>query len=558
MNIQVRQAFHLFLSYGLLAFTAATDCDSGYAIRGECVPTGVSPLDYYVNKVTDNKFGWTGPTQTYMLDDVTVYVLNLTSQSWLSAMDFKPTSRAGTVWYHQLAVTIPAKINDKNNQTGWLWITGGDNNPSNPIPQNDKEVIMAANLSHSTGTIGAVLKQVPNQPVEFAVDIPHPSFMYPNESREEDGIIAYTWNHAVLKNTSDIEWALRLPMTKSVSSAMTAITEFVTSKNIGISGNMNFVVGGESKRGWTTWTTGLVEPRCKAIVPVVMDFMDVVKNVEHHYQSLGGYTFEFADYIAADMIGNVINTPAYTKLMNVVDPYSYFKPQPAWDTPRYSNFYTMPKYVVSAGNDEFMLPGDDHAWWNNLPGDKHVLHIANADHPLRFWPPGSGNGSKVFSGGLLAFYSSIVYGTSRPSFEWSYLGDNTSPSSITVGNLTEQPLSVTLWQAQTTDGFRDWRLFNCRSAIPGNNCTHYEGNVMPNGPAGYPRPHPVQYMSSLITKNSKGEYVGTCKLPPNGQFNACFMDVIFSNGFRSTTQIFVNPDTRPFYPCNGANCSRMV
>ena len=37
----------------------------------------------------------------------------------------------------------------------------------------------------------------------------------------------------------------------------------------------SFVVGGASKRGWTTWTTGLVEKRTKAIVPVVMDLLNL-------------------------------------------------------------------------------------------------------------------------------------------------------------------------------------------------------------------------------------------------------------------------------------------
>jgi hypothetical protein len=73
------------------------------------------------------------------------------------------------------------------------------------------------------------LFQVPNQPVQFAIDIPHPKILYPNESRDEDGIIAYTWNHFIFGDPehSNAEWALRLPMTKSVSKAMDAVEEFV-------------------------------------------------------------------------------------------------------------------------------------------------------------------------------------------------------------------------------------------------------------------------------------------------------------------------------------------
>ena len=112
--------------------------------------------------------------------------------------------------------------------------------------------------------MGVVLFQVPNQPVQFAVDIPHPKMLYPNASREEDGIIAYTWNHFIFGDPehSHAEWALRLPMTKSVSKAMDAVAEFVANERPSVGNVDKFVVGGASKRGWTTWTTGLVESRC--------------------------------------------------------------------------------------------------------------------------------------------------------------------------------------------------------------------------------------------------------------------------------------------------------
>jgi hypothetical protein len=42
----------------------------------------VSPLDYYVNNVTDNHYGWSGPTQTFRVAGTTAHVLNLTAQGW--------------------------------------------------------------------------------------------------------------------------------------------------------------------------------------------------------------------------------------------------------------------------------------------------------------------------------------------------------------------------------------------------------------------------------------------------------------------------------------------
>ena len=69
---------------------------------------------------------------------------------------------------------------------------------------------------------------------------------------------------------------LRMPMTKAVVRAMDAVTDYAQ-KSFGVHLE-KFVVGGASKRGWTTWTTGVVDKRCAAIVPVVMDLLNLAEN----------------------------------------------------------------------------------------------------------------------------------------------------------------------------------------------------------------------------------------------------------------------------------------
>ena len=91
----------------------------------------------------------------------------------------------------------------------------------------------------------------------------------------------------------------------------------------------------------------------------------------HFVLARPSFTFEFADYIEAGVVGSTVLFSAnYSKLADIVDPYRYFNMTAAkpWASPSF--FDTMPKLVVNAGNDEFFLPDDDHSWWGSLPGEK--------------------------------------------------------------------------------------------------------------------------------------------------------------------------------------------
>jgi PhoPQ-activated pathogenicity-related protein len=203
------------------------NCPSGYSIRGSCVPVGTSPLQFYVDMPDPTYSYMPEPIQTFGLPGATAFVLNMTSQRWLTDDDFKPYSPSKSVWWHQLVVVVPNKLN-KQLETGWIWITGGDNTDGGkPIDTKDGEVAIAGELAAASGTVCAVLRQIPNQPVAFTVDIPHDRRLYPRELRGEDGIIAYTWNHFVLKDNHSPEWLLRMPMTKAVVRAMDTVTDYV-------------------------------------------------------------------------------------------------------------------------------------------------------------------------------------------------------------------------------------------------------------------------------------------------------------------------------------------
>ena len=79
-------------------------CPSGLCVRGECVPEGISPLHYYLN-LTDTEYNWE-VLESRSLPGVTAYILNLTSQRWLTD---RQSDRS--VWWHQLAVAVPHNAN---------------------------------------------------------------------------------------------------------------------------------------------------------------------------------------------------------------------------------------------------------------------------------------------------------------------------------------------------------------------------------------------------------------------------------------------------------------
>ena len=116
-------------------------------------------------------------------------------------------------------------------------------------------------------------------------------------------------------------------MTKGAVKAMDTVTNFLTSDTapaeiqaLGLNPSKYFVAGA-SKRGWTTWTTAAVDPRVIGIMPVVMDELNFVENIKHHYRSYGGWSFALEDYWVLNLT-KYFNDPKMQQMCDSSTPFS--------------------------------------------------------------------------------------------------------------------------------------------------------------------------------------------------------------------------------------------
>jgi PhoPQ-activated pathogenicity-related protein len=402
----------------------------------------------------------------------TGYVLRMTSQQWRNAREVDRP-----LWRHWLVIVRPDEIATR---TGLLVISGGSNDK--PPPHEINPLLIRAALT--TRSVVGEVRMVPNEPLTFADD---------GRPRKEDALIIYSWRKFLA--TGDETWPLRLPMTKSVVRAMDAVTSFCASPEGGAVTVDKFVLGGASKRGWTAWTAAAVDRRVVAIVPVVIDLLNIEASFEHQYRSYGFWAPAIADFEQAGIMRRR-DTPRFAALMHIVDPYTY------------RDRLTMAKFIVNSAGDQYFLPDSSQFYFDGLKGENYLRYVPNTDHRLR--------GSDA-ADSALAFYESIMRNIPRPRFAWRFQPDG----AIRVDTET-RPIAVKLWQAHNPNA-RDFRLESI-------------------GPA---------YTSTDLTDQGGGFYVAKMPQPRRG-WTAYFVEMTFpgsgSAPFKFTTGVRVIPDRLPYGP----------
>lgn len=399
-------------------------------------------------------------------------VLKMYSQHWLTKEIVNETE-----WWHWVSVVVPKNTTF---ETGMMWIGGGSTNSK--MPEKPDALILAA--STNTNSIVAQIHNVPFQPLVFAND----TF----GERYEDAIITYGWRKFLEGGAKDEDaiWLARLPMTKAVKLAMDAVSDVVKTN---YNKNLNkYVVGGASKRGWTTWTTAAVDDRVVAIIPVVIDMLNLEPSFIHHYKNYGFWAPAVDDYVREEIF-DWMGTEEFDRLLEIVEPYSYIEK------------YDMPKLLISAAGDEFFQPDSWEFYWNDLIGEKHVQYVPNFGHDV-------GDSDAVPN--LISFYASVLNNTPRPKYEWKIEGDQ-----ILVNlDSTQKPASVKLWTAHNEEA-RDFRI-----------------DVF--GP---------NWKSVDLPISGNGKYEVIMETPEKG-YQGHFIEITFPGQlpFKVTTGVEVLPRTYPF------------
>lgn len=452
---------------GLLAVGASA---LAQPLRVASSDSSATALDRYV-AAPDPAFKWS-VVSTRQEGPLTVTAIEMTSQSWRTSDEVDRPE-----WKHYLTVIRPDEV---ESDTSLLFIAGGANDRAT-LPRTDP---MLAAFAARTKTVVSELRMVPNQPLTFFKD---------GVARKEDDLIAYGWRKFL--DGGDEQWLARFPMTKAAVRAMDTVQAYAQSPEGGRRAITRFVVSGGSKRGWTTWTTAAVDSRVVAIMPAVIDVLNLKPSMIHHYRAYGFWTPAVGDYVTHGIMDR-IDDPRFGSLLSLEEPYSY------------RDRLSIPKYIVNASGDQFFAPDSWQFYFGDLTGESYLRYVPNADHSLK--------GSNAPES-LLAFYGTIVKGVPRPKFDWKADKDGTL-------EITPQtrPTKVTFWQA-TNPAARDFRIETL-------------------GPV---------WKATEVQPDATGTYRAQIQKPEKG-FSAGFLEVSFDYGGPApllfSTGVRVVPDVLPFAP----------
>ena len=377
------------MRFGIAAFVASL----------VAAPAARADLFDYVKKA-DESYSWKLKSKVEN-GDGTVYTLQLVSQTWQNIK-----------WEHDLVVFLPKGVKPGSKMV--LYNQGGK---SSPIAE-----VIGMDMARRIQAPVAFLFGIPNQPLLGG--------------KTEDALIAETFVRYL--ETKDPSWPLLFPMVKSLVKAMDALQEFARKEwGVRIEG---FIVTGGSKRGWTSWLTAAADSRVIAIVPMVIDTLNMPEQLPHQLKSYGRYSDQIADYTKRGLVPPP-DTAEARKLWGWVDPWNYRAK------------LTVPTMIINGANDPYWTVDSLNLYWDGLKCDKWVLYVPNAGHDLQQKQADGKKDRDRAVNGLVAFCKHVIKENPMPKLTWKH-DDSDGKARLTVST-DVKAAGARLWVAHAKT--RDFR-----------------------------------------------------------------------------------------------------
>ena len=329
--------------------------------------------------------------------------LRLTSQTWRTV-----------TWQHELFLVLPASPPPAPHAL--LYITGGTKNDlsDSRLKADLREYCRQGKMvTDLTGQPVAILRQVPFQPLFGGLT--------------EDDLLSHTFEQFMASGEED--WPILLPMVKAVVRAMDAVQQVAAGHGVPIA---TFTLTGASKRGWTTWLAGALDPRVSAIAPIAFDMLNFPKQLPHQVEFWGDYSEMIAAYTEKGL-PQVVGTPRGDLLVSTVDPFSYLE------------HLTLPKLAIVGSNDPYWPVDASQLYFGKLPPPRALLIVPNRGH-----------GAEDYSRLLPAVAFMTLVGAGRaelPAVDYHYEQEE---GKLSISAWSDPaPRAARLWQA--TSAVRDFR-----------------------------------------------------------------------------------------------------
>jgi PhoPQ-activated pathogenicity-related protein len=174
-------------------------------------------------------------------------------------------------------------------------------------------------------------------------------------------------------------------------------------------------------------------------MPLVIDTLNMPKQMDHQLASYGKYSDMIRDYTARKLVP-MPKTDEAKKLWQMVDPWAYRAK------------LKMPKMIVNGTNDPYWTQDALNLYWDDLVGDKWVSYVPNAGHNLAQMKEGKPDLTRA-RGMMAAFAYAMIHGKALPKQTWKH-GEADGKYTLSV-TTNREPKAARLWVADAkTKDFR--------------------------------------------------------------------------------------------------------